>query len=188
MSTRIIIAFFTLSFAGFILLNYFSQEILPINKLEMDKIKNEILQDESLNNNVLEFDDEALNEIVNKRIAEKIEGMKKDNSLILLVNQNFYIGIIIALLTITSFLTSIYLSIEKLFFRKFYEEPNYFKGIRRSFFISIIIVIFFLKTLISLSNETFFIILVLFIVIDKTIVEIVKQRVLVDKNEEQSES
>lgn len=99
--------------------------------------------------------------------------------------KNVLILHIFTFLTITSFISTIHMFVDKLFFKKFFEEPDVSVAIRRSIWVSIILFMFnFIRVFGVLS--IFYIVIVLIVIIIIILVELsfAKKNTIVEKEVE----
>jgi len=79
--------------------------------------------------------------------------------------KNVFLIIICGLISASASLTAIHLIIDKLFFKKFYEEPNLSVAFRRSLYIPCVFIIFNILRLVNGFNVINFVIISILIII-----------------------
>jgi len=125
------------------------------------------------NGNINDIDIQKLNEYVleNKIEVEKpqnlnflIDNIFSNGEIIQFLSPMYYIFISVLITAVALISFGVQLFIDKKFFKKFYQRPNYLRAIRRSFFLSFFLALYFYNRLIYLPTKTnilFFVLIVL---------------------------
>lgn len=135
MTGRVLFILFSIFIAGGFLLNYFFDELSPINQDVLERI---VIQEE------IEIGDEGI-------LYNVIEELIASGRWPIIVNSNIYTVLTIIFISLSCFFIAVHISVDKLFFKKFYETPNYHQAIRRGIIITLFTLSVITWRLLSLS-------------------------------------
>lgn len=94
------------------------------------------------------FDIGKINELIQSQgipkgdfssLTQELERLKSAGLLVNYISSNFYVGILMFLISMFSIFFGTHIVLDKLFFKKFYEFPDYFDAIRRGVFLCLTI-------------------------------------------------
>lgn len=123
MTLRAIIVFISVGIGFLLMTQYVFVNLNPLHQEEL----NNMIEREEIQNNRWELLDAEIIDLVER-------GLILDY-----VNSNAYVGFGLVGLSVGSFFGALHIGIDKLFFRKFYEEPSISDSVRRSLEVSIFI-------------------------------------------------
>lgn len=130
------IIFLTLGITLIALATLFFQSFSPLN---LEKIQELVIQND-------------IQPGENDKLIDTLLDLRSTGKLVEYLNGDFYIGIFIGLIGIFLVFNTIHLTVDKLFFKNFYQKASFFDSIRRG---SLFIISLFLMVMLGLSGYLF---------------------------------